>query len=515
MAMSSSAPNMMFGAPERNQKRPALLPRMLRKALGRSSVRGSSRGNKAEKGNIGDSPHLRLGALIEERDWDSVRSVLSCDCALLQPSITPCAVLDSGVADNTPTSGYIDSLEDFTGQNSLHHLCRLCPPPDIVSLFAARWPEVVLAFDCLERTPLHIAAGWGVHSGAVSSLLDTAARQLANMSGRGAVRLSASDSLDFSEGDSDFRQCLQRVAGKQDAHGKTPLHFAAMFLFAEVSRRCHKQQQKAATSNNAGRSQNDEVGVVKSYDSDIDPVLQNALGVIKILSHTCPRAAQTKDVNGMIPADYIIGHVGGPDRGRAQEVALNCLRTDVVTETNKGRRQPLRCGQEKDSGSNHGRSNVGMTALAQEQGERAEAQAPRSETPSHSGSTHPAEILLQESPSQEEGKRRERGIPRSRRIEIKEGAKNMELPYKEGVTPTKHIRDKKTFSSKRKDSNSNEKIRQKLQQYVAVDNLPPVLEIDISSGITDDQDDDGISVLTTQWQLLLGRHAQPNPDEIY
>ncbi len=119
------------------------------------------------------------------REWDSFRS-----SALSSRDIF--YHLDSAVS----------SCSQLNGMTVLHAVVRYNPPLDLVEQIIEYCPDMPAARDCLNRTPLHVAAG----SGASAGLLNILAR------------------------------AYPEACDVQDDGGKTPLHVAcdsACVLFAE------------------------------------------------------------------------------------------------------------------------------------------------------------------------------------------------------------------------------------------------------------------------------------------
>jgi len=115
--------------------------------------------------------------------------------------------------------------------------------------------------------------------------------------------------LDKNEGDSFdaeyLSECLERVAGKPDSQGKTPLHYAIEFLSSQVSHQSH---------------QNEEWDFVAMCT--LAPVLDRAVAVVKILAEACPDAIEMKDAQGKTPMDHVHYRV----RGQAQKEIIEHLK---------------------------------------------------------------------------------------------------------------------------------------------------------------------------------------------
>ena len=130
----------------------------------------------------------------------------------------------------------------------LHAIVRYDPPLDVVAHMIEICPEMPAAKDCLDRTPLHVAAG----SGCPASLLNTIAR----------AHPAACDAI--------------------DEEGKTPLHFvcdSSCVLFDEDL-------------------DNDENGGTPRQPPNHD-------AVSALLSHSF-HAATLEDDEGMSPLEHVI-----------------------------------------------------------------------------------------------------------------------------------------------------------------------------------------------------------------
>ena len=86
----------------------------------------------------------------------------------------------------------VDSSEDFNGVTFLHAAVRNDPPIDIIAEIVQICPNSPRARDCLNRTPLHVAAGVGASAGVIKHLVSS----------------------------------YPEACNVQDEDGRTPLHFA-------------------------------------------------------------------------------------------------------------------------------------------------------------------------------------------------------------------------------------------------------------------------------------------------
>ena len=123
--------------------------------------------------------------LIVDQEWDSFRSS---------------ALLDRDIFHHLDSA--VSSCSQLNGMTVLHAVVRYNPPSEIVEQIIQYCPDMPAARDCLNRTPLHVAAG----SGASAGLLNILAR------------------------------AYPEACDVQDDGGKTPLHVAcdsACVLFEE------------------------------------------------------------------------------------------------------------------------------------------------------------------------------------------------------------------------------------------------------------------------------------------
>ncbi|KAL7451104.1 hypothetical protein ACHAWC_002937 [Mediolabrus comicus] len=113
--------------------------------------------------------------LITRKDWESFRSNVLSSPAVFRN-----------------LAGAVEACSALNGMTLLHAIARCSPPLDIVAQMVAICPYMPSSKDCLDRTPLHVAAG----SKASASLIELLAR----------ANPAACD--------------------VQDEEGNTPLHFA-------------------------------------------------------------------------------------------------------------------------------------------------------------------------------------------------------------------------------------------------------------------------------------------------
>jgi ankyrin repeat protein len=113
--------------------------------------------------------------MLDRRDWATFKLV-----ALKHPLAFQ--ALDKFVA----------SSEDFNGVTFLHAAVRNNPPNEIVAKIIETCPDSPRARDCLNRTPLHVAAGVGASVAVINHLVNS----------------------------------YPEACNIQDEDGRTPLHFA-------------------------------------------------------------------------------------------------------------------------------------------------------------------------------------------------------------------------------------------------------------------------------------------------
>jgi hypothetical protein len=93
--------------------------------------------------------------LITRKDWESFRSNVLSSPAVFRN-----------------LAGAVEACSALNGMTLLHAVARCSPPLDIVAQMVAICPYMPSSKDCLDRTPLHVAAG----SKASASLIELLAR---------------------------------------------------------------------------------------------------------------------------------------------------------------------------------------------------------------------------------------------------------------------------------------------------------------------------------------------------
>lgn len=95
-----------------------------------------------------------LLSLLDNRDWATLKLV-----ALKRPTTFQAL------------ANIIDSSEDHSGVTFLHAAVRNDPPVDIIAEIIQMCPDSPRARDCLNRTPLHVAAGVGASAAVIKHLV--------------------------------------------------------------------------------------------------------------------------------------------------------------------------------------------------------------------------------------------------------------------------------------------------------------------------------------------------------
>lgn len=95
-----------------------------------------------------------LISMLDNRDWATFKLV-----ALKQPTTFQAL------------ANIVDSSEDHSGVTFLHAAVRNDPPVDIIAEIIQLCPNSPRARDCLNRTPLHVAAGVGASAAVIKHLV--------------------------------------------------------------------------------------------------------------------------------------------------------------------------------------------------------------------------------------------------------------------------------------------------------------------------------------------------------
>mmetsp|Transcript_14255 Transcript_14255/g.30442 ORF Transcript_14255/g.30442 Transcript_14255/m.30442 type:complete len:246 (+) Transcript_14255:173-910(+) len=99
---------------------------------------------------------------------------------------------------------------ELNGMTILHACVRLNPPPHIIKVLLQLVPESPSCIDCLQRTPLHIAAGTRASSPIIKLLVDAypTACEIRDIDGKTPLHLACDSACELFEGDreSDARE---------------------------------------------------------------------------------------------------------------------------------------------------------------------------------------------------------------------------------------------------------------------------------------------------------------------
>ncbi len=113
--------------------------------------------------------------LLILQDWDALRSTVLADPTLFRNIASAISV-----------------ISEFNGMTLLHATVRYNPPSDVIAQMLHLCPHMTAAMDCLDRTPLHVAAGSGANPEVIAMIA----------------------------------HAYPPACDIQDQGGKTPLHFA-------------------------------------------------------------------------------------------------------------------------------------------------------------------------------------------------------------------------------------------------------------------------------------------------
>lgn len=133
-----------------------------------------------------------LFRLIEAHDWQNIDSMF-----LSEP-------------EGQKTFQYIAALvaesSSFNGMTILHACARFDPPINLVRKMIELCPEAPSSRDCLDRTPLHVAAGTGASSIVIRDLVDAypGACMVQDKDGRSPLHMACDSSCELFD---DGRSC--------------------------------------------------------------------------------------------------------------------------------------------------------------------------------------------------------------------------------------------------------------------------------------------------------------------
>lgn len=178
--------------------------------------------------------------IIESRDWNTFNEI-----ALQNPKAFQAL------------SNIISSTSEFNGMSFLHAVVRNDPPIEVVSEMVRICPDSPKARDCLNRTPLHVAAGVGASVQVVKYLAVAypEACKVQDEDGRTPLHFACDIDCRLFEGENNKRKppSFQVVhallsasiapASMEDEDEMSPLEYA---IFSDADVRVVKLLQKAA-----------------------------------------------------------------------------------------------------------------------------------------------------------------------------------------------------------------------------------------------------------------------------
>mmetsp|Transcript_3896 Transcript_3896/g.6905 ORF Transcript_3896/g.6905 Transcript_3896/m.6905 type:complete len:234 (+) Transcript_3896:112-813(+) len=178
--------------------------------------------------------------IIESRDWVSFDEI---------------AIRNPGAFQKL--SNIVTSTNEFNGMSFLHAIVRNHPPLEIVADVIRTCPNLPSARDCLNRTPLHVAAGVGASVQVVKYLCMAypEACKIQDEDGRTPLHFACDVECKLFEGQPDRREppafevihallCASIApASMEDADEMSPLEYA---IFSNADVKVVKLLQKAA-----------------------------------------------------------------------------------------------------------------------------------------------------------------------------------------------------------------------------------------------------------------------------
>ena len=102
----------------------------------------------------------------------------------------------------------VSRSEELNGMTVLHACVRFNPPLQIIKLFIDLVPEAPAAVDCLQRTPLHVAAGTRASAPLIKLLADAYPRacDIQDDDGKTPLHLACDTACELFEGDGDSKR---------------------------------------------------------------------------------------------------------------------------------------------------------------------------------------------------------------------------------------------------------------------------------------------------------------------
>mmetsp|Transcript_8158 Transcript_8158/g.20070 ORF Transcript_8158/g.20070 Transcript_8158/m.20070 type:complete len:233 (+) Transcript_8158:94-792(+) len=178
--------------------------------------------------------------IIDSKDWSTFKEIMLQNPKAFQA-----------------LSNIISTTNDFNGMSFLHAVVRNSPPLEVVTDMIRICPDSPNARDCLNRTPLHVAAGVGANVQVIKCLAMAypEACKIQDEDGRTPLHFACDIDCRLFEGEPDRRDppSLQVVhallsasiapASMEDEDEMSPLEYA---IFSDAEIRVVKLLQKAA-----------------------------------------------------------------------------------------------------------------------------------------------------------------------------------------------------------------------------------------------------------------------------
>jgi len=180
--------------------------------------------------------------IIESQDWQTFEQA-----ALLNPKAFQ------------SLSNIIATTDEFNGMSFLHAVVRYDPPLDIIARIVKLTPDSPRCCDCLNRTPLHVAAGVGANPATIKFLAMAypEACKIQDEDGRTPLHFACDVDSQLFEDDDEGKKRAPPVyetvhallsasletAQMEDEDGMSPLEYA---IFSNADMKVIKLMQKAA-----------------------------------------------------------------------------------------------------------------------------------------------------------------------------------------------------------------------------------------------------------------------------
>lgn len=145
---------------------------------------------KTDSSQTASSALVLLFRLIEANDWTKINNMF-----LTNPE---------GQGSFKYLSALVAETSSFNGMSILHLCARFNPPSLLVKRMIELCPNEPSAQDCLDRTPLHVAAGTGASRNVIRVLVDANpdACMVQDKDGRTPLHMACDSSCDLFEDDS-------------------------------------------------------------------------------------------------------------------------------------------------------------------------------------------------------------------------------------------------------------------------------------------------------------------------